>query len=106
MNTYMWESPFTEQHLGVLRRLGATVVPPVSKKLACGDVGQGAMATPESIAQACWAALAEGSGAQVRHAPADGTAAAAAAAAAAAVADASAGNPAVPMAVTGTSSRG
>lgn len=25
MNTFMWESPFTEQHLAVCRRLGATV---------------------------------------------------------------------------------
>lgn len=53
MNTFMWESPFTEQHLAVCRRLGATVVPPVSKRLACGDVGAGAMAAPADIAAAC-----------------------------------------------------
>ena len=31
MNTYMWDSPFTSQHLGTLRSLGVTVIPPVSK---------------------------------------------------------------------------
>ena len=50
MNTYMWESPFTSQHLHVLMSLGAKVIPPVSKKLACGDVGGGAMASAEDIA--------------------------------------------------------
>ncbi|KAL4428241.1 hypothetical protein ABPG75_002330 [Micractinium tetrahymenae] len=53
MNTFMWESPFTEQHLEVCRQLGATVVAPVSKRLACGDVGAGAMAAPADIAAAC-----------------------------------------------------
>ena len=44
MNTYMWDSPFTTRHLEQLEALGVTVVDPVSKKLACGDVGNGAMA--------------------------------------------------------------
>lgn len=105
MNTFMWESPFTAQHLGVCTGLGATVralalggtgaawgggerggvvadvagglehglrltqplprpspdasqvVPPVSKRLACGDVGTGGMAAPEDIAAACRDAL-------------------------------------------------
>lgn len=50
MNTFMWESPFTEKHLSVLKSLGAKVIPPVSKVLACGDVGQGAMASVDNIA--------------------------------------------------------
>lgn len=60
MNTAMWESPFTGEHLGVLARvLGARVVAPaVLKKLACGDVGAGAMAAPEEIAGAVARALA------------------------------------------------
>lgn len=49
MNTFMWDSPFTAQQLQVLRSLGAQVVPPVSKALACGDVGTGAMAEPATI---------------------------------------------------------
>lgn len=52
MNTYMWESPFTEQHLEACRKLGVVVIPPVAKKLACGDVGNGGMASPDVIAQA------------------------------------------------------
>ena len=51
MNTYMWESPFTEQHLDACRKLGIVIIPPVAKKLACGDVGQGGMASPDAIAQ-------------------------------------------------------
>jgi phosphopantothenoylcysteine decarboxylase len=33
------------------------VVPPVTKRLACGDVGSGAMASPEDIAATCQQAL-------------------------------------------------
>jgi phosphopantothenoylcysteine decarboxylase len=57
MNTFMWDSPFTARHLATLAELGASVVPPVSKRLACGDVGNGAMAAPADIAAACAAAL-------------------------------------------------
>lgn len=57
MNTFMWDSPFTAQHLAAVTGLGATVVPPVSKRLACGDVGTGGMAAPEDIAAACRDAL-------------------------------------------------
>ena len=34
------------------------MVPPVSKRLACGDVGEGAMASPADVAAAVQAALA------------------------------------------------
>ncbi|CAG8482320.1 7631_t:CDS:2 [Diversispora eburnea] len=45
MNTYMWEHPFTSKHLRVLSdQLGFQIISPVSKKLACGDTGIGAMA--------------------------------------------------------------
>lgn len=57
MNTFMWDSPFTAEHLAKLQSLGATIIPPVGKKLACGDVGMGAMAAPEDIAAAVAAAL-------------------------------------------------
>ncbi len=49
MNTYMWDSPFTQQHLAVLRTLRVSVVPPVAKQLACGDHGVGAMASLDQI---------------------------------------------------------
>lgn len=54
MNTAMWEHPITTRQLETVQQPGfdVKVVPPVSKTLACGDVGIGAMASPESIAQA------------------------------------------------------
>ncbi|KAJ1809675.1 hypothetical protein LPJ56_004503 [Coemansia sp. RSA 2599] len=50
MNPMMWEHPITGAQLGSLRELGFVVVDPISKGLACGDVGMGAMAEPETIA--------------------------------------------------------
>ncbi|MBI3632616.1 MAG: phosphopantothenoylcysteine decarboxylase [Candidatus Vogelbacteria bacterium] len=46
MNTHMWEHPITAEHLNKLRGWynKLLVVEPVSKKLACGDIGKGAMA--------------------------------------------------------------
>lgn len=76
MNTLMWQHPFTRRHLRSLaadfgaahipghfddeqliaqmndRCRGLRVVPPVSKALACGDVGVGAMATVPDIVAA------------------------------------------------------
>ncbi|CAO2161440.1 unnamed protein product [Urochloa humidicola] len=49
MNTFMWDNPFTARHLGVVRELGMSVIPPVTKRLACGDYGNGAMAEPSEI---------------------------------------------------------
>ncbi|KAI0699955.1 flavoprotein [Cerioporus squamosus] len=40
MNTLMYEHPLTEQHLRVIREVvGYTIVGPIGKTLACGDVG-------------------------------------------------------------------
>lgn len=52
MNTLMWNNPFTEKHLMVIDELGISLIPPVSKRLACGDYGNGAMAEPSLIYQA------------------------------------------------------
>jgi phosphopantothenoylcysteine decarboxylase len=77
MNTLMWESPLTARHLGqiLLDRgrvsalppgwslataaadfardcPGVVLVPPQAKRLACGDVGMGAMAEVTTIAEA------------------------------------------------------
>ncbi|TMW93034.1 phosphopantothenoylcysteine decarboxylase [Solanum lycopersicum] len=49
MNTLMWNNPFTERHLMVIDELGISLIPPVSKRLACGDYGNGAMAEPSLI---------------------------------------------------------
>jgi len=44
MNTLMYEHPLTAQHIRTIREvIGYHVVGPVSKGLACGDVGVGAM---------------------------------------------------------------
>ncbi len=75
MNTLMWEHPFTRKHLRAVaadfgtgdlppglseeelvaaindRAKGLRIVGPISKRLACGDVGVGAMAeVPEVVA--------------------------------------------------------
>lgn len=50
MNTVMWESPFTKQHLDVLKKIyDCEVVLPQSKLLACGEMGEGAMAQIDDI---------------------------------------------------------
>lgn len=76
MNTLMWEHPFTRKHLRSLaadfgaghipghleltplidqindRAKGFRIVPPITKTLACGDVGVGAMAEVPTIVTA------------------------------------------------------
>ena len=59
MNTLMWESPLTLQHLTALTKLGGRVIDPVSKTLACGDTGAGAMAAVQDIAQRVQLTLAQ-----------------------------------------------
>ncbi|GAV75112.1 Flavoprotein domain-containing protein [Cephalotus follicularis] len=49
MNTFMWNNPFTERHLMLIDELGISLIPPVTKRLACGDYGNGAMAEPSLI---------------------------------------------------------
>jgi phosphopantothenoylcysteine decarboxylase len=52
MNTLMWGHPATARHLEQITadlRGALRVVPPISKKLACDDVGLGAMADREEI---------------------------------------------------------
>lgn len=51
MNTNMWTHPFTDKHIAILRdTYNVTMIDPISKKLACGDTGVGAMAEPQDIA--------------------------------------------------------
>jgi len=55
MNTLMWSHPLTERHLKSLADLGyVKQIAPICKFLACGDMGQGAMAEPLSIASECY----------------------------------------------------
>jgi len=50
MNTQMWLHPVTQESLEKLKSWGYIVIPPISKKLACGDYGVGGMETVEVIA--------------------------------------------------------
>lgn len=52
MNTAMWEHPITAQQLETIKLWGATIVDPQEKLLACGEVGNGAMASVETIVRA------------------------------------------------------
>ena len=59
MNTRMWENPRTKAHLADLAgRVNHHVVDPVSKRLACGTTGVGAMADINEIVLAVQNALA------------------------------------------------
>ena len=50
MNTEMWMHPVVRRNLGWLDELGRyAVVDPVEKRLACGDVGAGAVASPADV---------------------------------------------------------
>lgn len=50
MNTAMWEHPATSEHIQRLHRWHTmTIVGPISKTLACGDTGKGAMANIDDI---------------------------------------------------------
>ncbi|OLY82450.1 Phosphopantothenoylcysteine decarboxylase [Smittium mucronatum] len=50
MNTYMYEHPLTSIHISSLLSY-FHVIEPISKSLACGDVGVGAMASTPDIAR-------------------------------------------------------
>jgi len=52
MNTLMYTHTLTERQLCFMQSLGAVIIPPISKKLMCGDIGQGAMAKIETIVDA------------------------------------------------------
>ncbi len=52
MNVNMWEHSATQNNLEILRQRGVRVVDPGTGDLACGMVGAGRMAEPESIAEA------------------------------------------------------
>jgi phosphopantothenoylcysteine decarboxylase len=79
MNTLMWDHPLTSRHLRQLAGDAPVdldleslvdwinvncaklqIVPPVSKRLACGDIGVGALASVEEIVAAVQSDLAKG----------------------------------------------
>ena len=52
MNTFMWHQRITGQHLATLEARGVRVAPPIAKRLACGDMGMGAMAEVPDVVRA------------------------------------------------------
>ena len=64
MNTEMWNNPAVQANLERLLGMGRShLVPPVEKRLACGDVGPGALADPQALLSACEALFAAPHGA-------------------------------------------
>ncbi|CAI9734113.1 phosphopantothenoylcysteine decarboxylase isoform X1 [Octopus vulgaris] len=51
MNTLMWEHVITKKQIETLTGFGYIEIPCVAKKLACADVGMGAMASVETIVE-------------------------------------------------------
>lgn len=49
MNTMMWNNKPTLEQISLLRNWGSTVIEPIEKRLACNDIGMGAMASVEDI---------------------------------------------------------
>ncbi len=52
MNVHMWRAEPTREAIATLRSRGAVVVEPESGELACGDVGEGRLASLDDIAEA------------------------------------------------------
>ena len=52
MNVHMWRKDVTRQNVRTLRARGAVVIEPEHGELVCGDVGEGRLASLESILEA------------------------------------------------------
>ena len=49
MNTMMFQNPVTQKNIETLKILGWKIIPPRTSRLACGTMGQGAMAKVDDI---------------------------------------------------------
>lgn len=52
MNTNMYKNPILQRNINILKELGYNFVNPESGRLACGDMGEGKLASPEIIVNA------------------------------------------------------
>lgn len=52
MNTNMYRNPILQRNISTLKELGYNFVDPDSGRLACGDIGEGKLASPEKIVDA------------------------------------------------------
>ncbi|RME83927.1 MAG: bifunctional phosphopantothenoylcysteine decarboxylase/phosphopantothenate--cysteine ligase CoaBC, partial [Zetaproteobacteria bacterium] len=59
MNTAMWEHPATRRNLAELQARGVSIVPPEAGELACGEVGEGRMASLGAVRLAVMRALSQ-----------------------------------------------
>jgi phosphopantothenoylcysteine decarboxylase/phosphopantothenate--cysteine ligase len=57
MNVNMWNHKATQANIETLRQRGVAIIEPGTGELACGMVGTGRMAEPETIASAVFSAL-------------------------------------------------
>ena len=51
MNTGMWENPILQDNLQKLKHYGYHIIEPIEGRLACGDTGNGKMASEETLLQ-------------------------------------------------------
>lgn len=53
MNPWMWKNPATRLNLLKIKAFGTSIeiIPPIAKKVICGDFGVGAMEEPTEIAR-------------------------------------------------------
>ncbi len=49
MNTNMYENPIIQNNISTLKKFGYKFIEPESGRLACGDLGKGKLASPETI---------------------------------------------------------
>ena len=49
MNTVMWENPFVQRNVKILKDTGFHIIGPIAGHLACGTSGMGRMIEPEHI---------------------------------------------------------
>lgn len=57
MNTAMWENPIVQENIGKLKEHGCKFIDPRESRLACGDLGKGALADVNEIVGAIKQAL-------------------------------------------------
>lgn len=58
MNVHMWQNPATQANVSTLRERGVRFVGPDSGRLACGEVGEGKLASVDEVVEAALALLA------------------------------------------------
>ena len=63
MNTQMWIHPATKRNIAQIQKDGAILIEPASGALACGEIGEGRMAEPDTILNVILSTLA------TRHSP-------------------------------------